>query len=44
MKRKPDKVVAVLIDDANKKFICDSWQVGVRHIDLKDLEGRPSEK
>jgi hypothetical protein len=45
MERKPDKVVTMLIDNANKKLVCRGCQrARIVHEDLKDLEGRPSEK
>lgn len=45
VERKPDKVVTMPIDNANAECVCEGYlRVGVGHIDLKDLEGRLSEK
>jgi hypothetical protein len=43
MERKPDKVVTVLVDNANEKIVCEGChRARIGHVDLKDLEGRRS--
>ena len=43
MERKPDKMVTVLIDNANEKIVCERChRARIGHVDLKDLEGRRS--